>query len=253
VTEVTDRLRRGLVALADEAPVSEDAWAEQERRLATGRVRRRGPLFAAAAAVVVLATAVPVAVLGHDDGAPPAGPRPPDTTVGPVVGEPPETTADGPIPLGDFTDLGRAWSAWVILERPPTSRPGGWSRLVCVVAVPAGRPATDPDRHPNSAGCLDEPSWPAGQPEPKVHTRAVLPAPNGPVASGPLPGLLLFLTVPTVASLDAREAYGASVPVRELVRTADLALFVGDFGQSTDGFGYTAYDSSGAVVEQAIT
>lgn len=249
-TDMTDRLRRGLVALADDAPASRDAWAEQERRLATGRVRlRRGPLFVAAAAVVVLATAVPVVVLGNDGGGQPAG-APPDTD---VAGQSPPADPDGPFPLGDFTDLGRAWSAWVILERPPTPSPVGWSRRVCVVAVPAGRPTDDPDRHPNSAGCLDEPPWPAGQPEPEVHTRAVLPAANGPVASGPLPGLLLFLAVPAVARLEAREAYGAPVPVRELARTADMVLFVGDFGRSHEGFGYTAYDSSGAIVEQAIT
>jgi hypothetical protein len=74
------------------------------------------------------------------------------------------------------------------------------------------------------------------------------------VATGPLPNLLLFLAAPEVTRLVAREGYGTPVPVRELGRTPDFVLFVADFGPATNaGFGYTAYDNTGAVVEDAIT
>jgi hypothetical protein len=96
------------------------------------------------------------------------------------------------------------------------------------------------------------PRWPSGpQHSTRVETRSVLA--EGGLDSGPVPGLMLFLADPVVTDLEVRRGDGSGVSVRELDRIDGLALFLADFAGSTQGFGYTAYDGAGNVVESAIT
>jgi hypothetical protein len=159
------------------------------------------------------------------------------------------TVTEGPVVLGEVTENGKRWQALVFLERHPSN--GGWANRVCVVGVAPGAAPNDVNRHPNSAGCEPVHQWPVGAPPRKVESRTVLGGQT--LGGGPFPGLLLFITAPEVSRLDVREAYGKSVPVRELGRTGELVLYLADFGTTHLGFGYTAWNAQGAVVESGIT
>jgi hypothetical protein len=256
MTDVERRLRAGLTGLADELAPSPDAWAEQQHRQQRAARHRRGgrphrrPLVALAAAAVVLAVGVVPAAITRPAPSPGGPSERSGITYDPSPEGPYLSVTDGPVRLGEFTEAGRRWAASVFVERHPEGT--GWAYRLCVVGVAPGRPVTDPDRYPtSSAGCVPVPDWPAGRPGELVRTRPVLGGSTP--ASGPLPGLLLFLTSPEVAKLEARSAFGAPVPVRELGRNSALALFLGEFGASYQGFGYVARDSAGRVVEQAIS
>jgi hypothetical protein len=247
VTELENRLRAALAELADQVPRSRNAWAGQLRWRARTRPARRGPMLALAAAAVTVAATVP-AVVSHPVARPPADPT---VTSGydPAPDGPWLTVTEGPVLLREFTESGRRWSAWVFLERHPEGT--GWANRLCVVGVPTGEPVNGPVKHPNSSGCVPVHAWPAGQPPSRVETRSVLGGATP--GSGPLAGLLLFVTDPAVSRLDACAGDGRPVPVRELGRTADLALFLADFGASYQGFCYTARDTAGTVIGSAIS
>ncbi len=223
MNDLEDRLRTTLGELADTVPPSPHARADLDRRL--GRApRRRVLLTAAAAAAVVAAVTVPLAVSGTGPVARPAVPLPGGSaSASPGVVD--------PVVLGRFGDHA------AVLTVPDGER-------MCVAeTVPAGQAAPAPT-------CEPVPGWPA-EPMGLVITRQVLG--EGAPDSGPLPHLMLFVTAPEVRRLDVRRGDGAPVPVDLVTRTRDARFFLADFGGSTQGFGYTARDASGAVVEEAIT
>jgi hypothetical protein len=254
MTDVEERLRAGLTGLAEAVPASQHAWAEHERRLAARRPRR-GAVFAAVAAAVVVAAAVPATVLPHPTSPPVAGPAP-TSTPPPVSTTPPTASFDpeyegpylgvvtGAAQIEAFTEGGTRWGVWIFVDRRPNGQ--GWTERLCVVAVPVGQPLNGPVRHPNSSGCQAVPAASS-----KVSTRTVLGGSTP--GSGPLPHVLLFVTTVDVASLEVREAMGAPVQVSQFTRTDQLAVYIADFPTSYEGFGYTARDAAGNVVEQAIT
>src|SRR5262249_8842179 len=137
MTELEERLRAGLSGLADSVPRTPNAWAEQERRR---RPARRGPMLAAAAAAVGLAATVPATVLTHPAPAPSTGQPVTITAPRPTKGYDPSpdgpylTITDGPMLLGEFSEGGTRWGAWVFLERHPAGT--GWDSRLCVVGVP---------------------------------------------------------------------------------------------------------------------
>ena len=64
---------------------------------------------------------------------------------------------------------------------------------------------------------------------------------------------LVFLTDPRVATLAVRRGNGTAVLVTELDRDAHAALYLADFAGTPHGFGYTARDGAGRILENAIT
>jgi hypothetical protein len=261
MTRLEDRLRAALDELAATVPPSANAVAEHNRRVAATESRRRRPMLAAAAAAVVIAGVVAPSALSHggrestvDDGmnavAPPHTATVSTPTGGaPGLDEPYQAQVEEEKELANFTEAGKNWTAFAFVERTATS--SGWGYRLCVLAVPTGEPVNSPVRHPNSTGCTPAHDWPAGQPPSKVETRSVLGA-NRP-ASGPLPGLLLFVTAPEVARLAVRAGDGRPVAVRQLMRIPELVVFLADFGTSYEGFGYDARDAAGNIVESGIT
>ena len=85
-----------------------------------------------------------------------------------------------------------------------------------------------------------------------VQSREVL---NGDPAddTGMFAHRLVFLTDPRVATLAVRRGDGTAARVTELDRDEHAAAFLADFAGPSDGFGYTAVDADGKVLEQAIT
>lgn len=252
--ELEERLRSALAGLAEELPPSPDPLVEQRRRqVRRRRPAARRPMLAAAAAAVVAAIGVIPAAITHDalpGGGTSAGQFAPPSTE-PRRGDPSpdgpyQAISDGPYPIGEFTEGDRTWSVLTFLERYPVG--SGWAHRACAVAVTPGATPNDPNRHPASAGCTAWADWPTPN---LVHTMAALrgQAPGG----GPLANRLLFLAAPEVARLEVREAYGQPVRVTELARQPDLALYVAEFPASSAGFGYTARDASGAVLESGIS
>lgn len=258
--DLEERLRTGLAELVEAVPASPNAWAEQERRHAP-RQPRRGAVFAAVAAAVVAAAVVPATVLTHpapepDSPALIASPPPSDVSTPPAseVSTPPsfDPSYEGPYlgvvtgaaEIATFTEGGKSWGAWIFVDRRPNGQ--GWTERLCVVGVPVGQPLKGPVRHPNSSGCQPVPAASS-----KVSTRAVLG--GGTPGSGPVPHVLLFVTTPDVASLEVREAMGAPVQVSEFTHTDQLRVYIADFPVSYEGFGFTARDAAGNVLEAGIT
>ena len=299
MTDLEQRVRDELAAMAGELAPSDGGWAEQLRRQGRSqglrflgrrlRGRRRGgpdggqrggrpggrpgglrparwraPALVAAAAVTLLAgIAIPIVLTGSDPS--PAGLGPdsgPSTDSGPTPGTLPSTAPAAPdrpvsssAPAGpdrpvvaEFTEGGSRWQVFAYTRRHQPDDEA--TDQVCVVGVPAGQAADGPVRYPGSE-CRSPFDWPAGQPNPLVHSRSVLGGAT--LDSGPLPGMLVFVARPVVATLEVRDGPGAPAPVREVDRADGVALFVADLGVSTQGFGYTARDASGAVIESAIT
>ncbi len=270
MTDLEQRVRDELAALAGELPPSRGGWAEQRRRLERRRRSRwRVPMLAAAATVLAAGIAVPILSTRPDttgagtdrtsatsgptgvSGAPvvpTVAPTAAADPTGPVAGTAlPPPTADRRV-VAEFTEAGVRWQALAYTRRHRTD--GDETLQVCVVGVPVGQSVDGPTLHPNS-DCRGPFVWPAGQHQPLVHTRPVLWGAE--LDSGPTPHLMVFVTRPVVATLTVRDSPGAPVPVRELERTDTVVLFLADFGDSSQGFGYTAYDAAGAAVESAIT
>jgi hypothetical protein len=244
MNDLEQRLRHTLHELADGVAPSEGAKEEFHRRLA----RRRGvrtPALVAAAAVVVLAgagVAIPLAV-ERDAPAPPAA----EEEDGLVWSRDYDwlETDGGPFVIGTFTRDGEVVDVVVWVRNGQMCTAEGHH---VGVGTPAGRP---PGALVGTT-CVDVPTWPTGPGNGSyVTSRTVLSA--GPPDSGPVPHLLLFMTAPKVETLEVRRGDGGGVPTRRFPTSAGVSLFVADFGGSTQGFGYTAYDGTGAVVESAIT
>ncbi len=231
MTDLEDRVRRTLHGMAAEVPRSQHAMADLDRRLARRGRGRRPVLVIAAAAVVVAAVAVPVALNRAD---PPADPPAPHR----VATDPPGTaaapdTASVRVELGQYTDENDVPR----IAEFSLSADGG---EFCI--GPAGATPT----------CEPAPTWPTGQQGDRWSTtRQVLG--DGTPDSGPLPGLMVFVTAPHITELEARRHDGMPVQVRELAATDGARYFLAGFGHTTQGFGYTAYDAQGNVVESAIT
>jgi hypothetical protein len=278
MNDLEQRLREDLSALADAVPPSTGGWAEHRRRV-TDRHRQkwRGPALAAAVTTVLAGAAVGGPLLlrgeptapGSGTGIPvsptiPVTPMPPPQQGAPEVspvptspGPPPspaDTRPPGPMPTGmnvtvtptelaRFTEDGVGWIARAHTEQ----RPDG-AEWLCIVGVPVDGPERE---HPNSS-CSVPFDWPHGQPQHLVDTRPVLAEPRL-IDSGPLVRLMLFVTKPNVDRVVVRDGSGDEVPVREVGRDATLTLYLADFGGSSQGFGYTAYDGAGRAVESAIT
>lgn len=230
--ELEDRLRTALATLADEPPASPRPRAELDRRVAARRrTRRRVPALAAVAAAVVIAVAVPVAV---NQQAPVAGQTPATSASRPPAL--PELVA-GPFELGRFTTSDGPRQAFGYLRET----------RYCTVVVPGGAPLDGA-----TFTCEPVPTWPSGPANSLVQSRWPI---NGDAThdTGPLPNQLLFLADPQVATLTARRGDGTEVAVSTLGRTEHVVAFLADFGASTLGFGYTARDGSGAILEEGLT
>lgn len=245
MTDLEQRLRDTLHELADAVPSSENAKADFEGRRTAYRGIRRPALVAAAAVVAVLAgagVAIPLAL--DDEPSPPAAEKKTDGLRW-SHGYDWLTADSGPHVLGTFDQDGRTVDAvaWV--------RDGD----LCVGAGHLVAVGGQNDRPPGAlvdVTCGAVPRWPTGpQHSTRVETRSVLS--EGGLDSGPVPGLMLFLADPVVTDLEVQRGDGSGVAVRELDRIDGLALFLADFAGSTQGFGYTAYDGAGNMVESAIT
>lgn len=232
MNDIEDRLRESLHDLADTVPPSANPRADLDGRLAGGP-RHRALLMAAAAVVVVAAVVVPIAVSGGEPGSAPVATNPPG---------PPEPTGDATLPgyLAGPVELGRFGDHAAVLWVEPKD---GGERMCVAERVPAGQPIPD-------ATCEPVPrSWPA-KPMGWVLGRSVLgDAPD----SGPLPHLMLFVVAPQVHELEVQAALGDPVPLDLVAETPGARFFLADFGGSTQGFGYIAWDASGNVLVQAIT
>lgn len=243
MNDLDDRLRTTLDELAGTVPPSPHARADLERRL-TRRGRRRPLLVAAAAAVVVAAVAIPVA-LSQGGGPTPRRVATPPTTMD--TGVPTTTTTlpngdlAGPIELGRFkyNDVTQV----TMLSVTAMNDGEHW----CMNAyAPPGR-----DSYPIGF-CEIVPSWPADVPPGAVVKTYPVFGERTP-DSGPLPHLKVFLTSPAVATLEVRRADGQPVTVTEVAKTSGATWFLADFAGLTEGFGYTAKDAAGNVLEDAIT
>jgi len=242
MNDLDDRLRSTLHELAGTVPPSPHARADLARRL-TRRDRR--PMLVAAAAMLVVATVVvSVAVTHGDDPDPGPTATAPSGDHGPgwsrmTTTKLPNGDLAGPIELGRFKDHdvtyvvmlsvvamsdGEHWSleAW---GPPDTTWPTGYGNLV--------------------------PTWPAEAPGSVVQTHPVLG--EGGIDSGPLSHLMLFLTSPAVTALEVRRGDGQPVTVRQVAKTPGATFYLADFAGPTAGFGYTATDAAGNVLESAIT
>lgn len=251
MTDLEDRLRTTLAAQADELPPSRHPRADLERRLAARRrsARLRPVVLTAAAAVVlVVGVAVPV-LLARGDGD--AGPRIADAPPTSAQVPPPSDPAPGdlllaPVSIGEFTDLGQRWNAVVYAEHDAEGN------QFCLVAMPTNAEPDSTAHHPASQGCepIGPDTWPIPPADSLVATRTPL---SVGIDSGPLPNLMVFVTAPQVTALEVRAGDGSPVDVAKLGATDSFTVYLATFDGSTQGFGYTAKDASGAVVEQAIT
>jgi hypothetical protein len=232
MNDIEDRLRTALHDLADGLPASQHARADLDRRLARGTGRGRVLAIAAAAAVVA---AVTVPVVLSQDG---------DPANGRAATSAPPLTSASPLseyisqPLGSFTDENGVRTS-AMLSVGFRGAGENWCVSAAVGEVDV-----------SNVPCEPMPTWPTEH-NSLVLSRGVLS--GGVLFSGPLPNLLLFVTAPQVAELEVREAHGQPVPVRRLVMTTGATFFLAEFPESYSGFGYTAKDADGNVVEQAIT
>jgi hypothetical protein len=234
MNDLDDRMRTCLEDLADEVPSSPHARADLDRRLASRRTRRSTLAVAAAAAVVLAGVAIPVALNQADE---PGGQRAATTATTPT----PSTGVPGfsadVLPLGSFTEDGVEKEAALVLQGDDQ-----W----CVVAVVEKEPPVlwrD--------DCEPVPTWPQQEPQSLVRTSSVLG--DGTLYGGPLPNLLLFVTAPNVETLEVSAGDGEPVSVRVVAPRPDVRFFLAEFPATPAGFGYTAKDAAGNVLESAIT
>jgi hypothetical protein len=245
MNDLENRLRDRLHDLADTVPPSPHACADLDRRI-TRRTTRRPMLATAAAAVVLAGVLVPVALSQSGDQAPRRGatPRPSatDTWSPTTTTKLPNGDLTGWIELGRFDHDGVEMAA--VLEVTAMTDGEHW----CVdVDYPPGYSATLPGY------CDIVPTWPAeNPPDALVLTHAVL-SDGQALYSDPTPNLMLFITSPQVTSLEVREAYGKPVTVTQVAKTPGAAFYLADFPETHAGFGYTAKDAAGNVLETAIT
>lgn len=100
--------------------------------------------------------------------------------------------------------------------------------------------------------CEPVPTWPEGPGRSLVQSRELL---NGDPAddTGMLANRLVFLTDPRVTTLTVRRGDGSAVAVTRFARNEHAVAFLADFAGPPDGFGYTARDARGEIVEEAIS
>lgn len=250
--EVEDRLRAALSAIADEVPTSIHARAELDRRLAAGRRHRRVPVWAAAAAAVVVAGAVAVPVALNRDQ-PPSGLG--STTAPPeVTTSPPESTDLRDLPWPYRTPRSAiAWHGEGAAFREFMVAMNHDGEVCYVLEGRYEHPVTLEDR------CEPLPDW---GPDHFVESRALhdvdllMPSP----VRDQLADRLVFLLAPEVARLVVRRADGSELAVwtmyNEEVGVTEVegqGFVLADFAGPYEGFGYTAYDGEGNVLEEAIT
>ncbi len=232
--DLENRLRSTFTEMADEQPPSADPRGDLGRRLADrGKQGWRTPALVAAAAAVVAAVAVPAIVFGGEGGDPPG----PGTSVS-VGDQAAQPEAGGMVMIGTFKQDGETLEAFAWLE----------GTEVCVrVLTVDGQEVKTTTGDPVCA-VVEDVQLPVDQ---LVQALAVLPqdAPD----TGPLPNLMLFLTEPQVATLEVRDHAGAPVDVREIDANDDATLWLVDFAGQTQGFGFTAKDENGTVLEEALT
>jgi hypothetical protein len=232
MNDLDDRMRSRLEDLADEVPSSPHARADLDRRLARRRTRRSTLAVAAAAVVVAVGVAIPVALNQADE---PGGQRAATaTTQTPTTSVP---TGSVSLILGSFTEDGVEKNAALVLQGEDQ-----W----CVVAVVNKEPPVlwrD--------DCEPVPTWPQRESQSLVRTSSVLG--DGTLYGGPLPNLLLFVTAPNVETLEVSAGDGEPVSVDVVVSRLDAKFFLAEFSATPAGFGYTAKDAAGNVLESAIT
>lgn len=223
--DIEDRLRSGLGALADDVAPSEDARAELDRRVAARRrVLRRAPLLTAAAAAVVVAVVFVPIVTSRDEPAPGVA----------------TATATAASPGRELPVLGTV------------DRDGARLRAVGLLKGDMFCTALEKPDRTMRLTCEPVPTWPEGPGSSLVQSRELL---NGDPAddTGMLANRLVFLTDPRVATLAVRRGNGTAVSVTEFDRNEHAAAFLADFAGPPDGFGYTARDTAGRIVEDAIS
>jgi hypothetical protein len=241
MNDLDDRLRSTLHELAGTVPPTPHARVDLARRL--GRQNRR-PMLVAAAALVVAATVV-ISVALNQDG----DPAPGSLTTTPLTEStvPPVTTTTklpngdlaGPIEVGRFETDGLTYVA--MLSVIAMNNGEHWS---IEAYGPPGQ------AWPYSSADI-VPTWPAEGAGRFVKTHSVLNEAG--IGTGPLPNLMVFFTSPTVTTLEVQSGDGQPVTVRQVAKTPGATFYLADFAGPTDGFGYTAKDAAGNVLESAIT
>jgi hypothetical protein len=255
MNDLEDRLRSGLHDLAETVPPSPHPRADLERRLARGR-RWRTPVLvtaaAAAAAVVLAIVVIPGAVGGRKQTG--------DVTT-PMLPPPTSRTAATPPEIGGS---GTEKDPWVLAR---VTEGGIEKDAVFWLTGSTGNSgwcmrwrAVDPDDQPSLPGPECDPlpaTWPTGPPGggPGMHVLQTEVLSNYLARTGPLQNLMVFITSPTIAKLDVQHGDGSTLTsVRELGRDDDgVTFYLADFGDTAAGFGWTAWDAQGNVVENAIT
>ena len=245
MNDLEQRLRHTLHELADTVPESEHAKAGFERRRAAARGLRRPALVAAAAVAVLAGAGIAIPLAMRADEPPPAAEKKGGLVWSKDYDWLPADS--GPYVIGRFTRDGEGIDvvAWV--------RAG----QVCVAEghhVKVGMPTDHTPGALTNTSCVAVPEWPVGPgPGSYVMSRSVLYTGNKP-ETGPVPGMLLFLTAPKVEILEVRKGDGSPVVPKRYRTPEGVNLFVADFeAPDTWGFGYTARDANGAVIEEAIT
>lgn len=231
MNDLEDRLRATLGDLADGVPPSPHPRADLDRRLTRHRTKRSTFAIAAAAAVVVAGVVIPVAINGG--GGEPDGQRAAatPTTLTPATGS---KLGDNKVLIAEYTEDGIEKSFWLVPE----------GDRFCVVQHLTGQPST-PDE------CHAVPTWPQQEPMTLVHSFSVFDP--GISSSGPLSRMLLFVTAPNVETLEVTDGTGYQAGVSRLVQQPNATFLMAVFGESSAGFGYTAKDAAGNVLESAIT
>ena len=245
MNDLEQRLRHTLHELADTVPDSTAARADFERRLAAPRGIRRPALVAAAAVAVLAGAGIAVPLAMRSDGPPPAS----------------EKKDDGLVWSRDYDWLQPDGGPFVIAT---FSRDGATVDVVVWVKdgqlcmaeghhVAVGGSTERPPAAVTGTSCAAVPTWPiAPAPGSYVAARAVLPEGNT-LDSGPVPGLMVFMTSPEVEALEVHRGDGSYVTPERHETLGGVTLYVADFKSSTQGFGYTARDYTGRVLENAIT
>jgi hypothetical protein len=220
--DIEERLRTALDTVASEVAPTTDARADLERRLDRRRRIRRIGAASTAASVVAIVLGVFVPVVASQD-------------VAPVTTAPPTAARGTQHELGTLVQDGESLRAVGYLR----------GAEYCTTLLPRGERTGRPT-------CEPVPTWPQGPADSLVQSRELLnsdPADD----TGMLANRLVFLTDPRVTTLTVRRGDGSVVAVTRFARNEHAAAFLADFAGSPDGFGYTARDAAGKIVEEALT
>lgn len=244
MTDLEKELRHTLHELADTVPDSTSPRAGFEHKLAATRGPRRPALVAAAAIAVLAGAGVAIPLAMQPDDPPPAAEKKTDGLVWSRDYD--WLRADGgPYVIATFTEDGETVDVVLWVRDGET----------CVAEGHHVGVGGATDRMPSAlvgTSCVPVPSWPTGPGQgPYVVSMAVLS--TGAPDTGPVPGLMVFMTAPEVEALEVRRGDGSYVQPERHETLGGVTLYVADFKSSTQGFGYTARDYAGRVLENAIT